>query len=95
MNNPNATPGSNPAVNNSTVNSSTDQVQGEGDYKAAERYNESARSFVDSGKAARASRNAAPASNEEAKELEAAEKAGLARSKGEDPASPRSPHRKP
>ncbi len=71
-----------------------DKVQGEGDYEAAERYDKSVKSFVKSGKGAEAARKAAPGSPQEAEELQSAERAGMARSKGEDPASDRAPDRK-
>jgi len=95
MNQPNDTRSGDRATrDSSTVQPGSGQVQGEGDYEAAERYEESVRSFVDSGKVAQAARNAAPASREEAEELEKAEQAGVSRSRGEDPASPRAPDRK-
>ena len=71
----------------------SDKVQGEGDYEAAERYDTSVKSFVKSGKGAEAARKAAPGSPQEAEELKSAERAGLARSKGEDPASAQAPDR--
>lgn len=71
----------------------SDKVQGEGDYEAAERYDTSVKSFVKCGKGAEAARKAAPGSPQEAEELKSAERAGLARSKGEDPASARAPDR--
>ncbi len=60
-------------------------VQGEGDYKSAEKYDESVQSFVKSGKVAGAAQRAKPATPLEAQELEAAEREGLSHSKGEDP----------
>lgn len=71
------------------------KIQGEGDYQADQRYTESAQKFVKSGKVADAAKNAAPASAAEQAELKHAEKVGASHSKGEDPASPRAPARKP
>ncbi|MEO7116677.1 MAG: hypothetical protein ABIZ18_12540 [Caldimonas sp.] len=62
-----------------------DQVQGEGDYDAARRYDKSAREFAESGKVERAARDAKPASESEAKELERAEAEGKSHAKGEGP----------
>lgn len=60
-------------------------LQGEGNYSATRRYDESARKFVNSGKVQEAARAAEPGSPEEAEELKRAETAGKAHSKGEDP----------
>lgn len=60
------------------------EVQGEGDYKSARRYDESVRAFVKSGKVAEAARKAKPKKPQEAQELEAAERIGQSHSKGED-----------
>ena len=70
-----------------------DAVQGEGDYKSAETYGKSVRSFVQSGKVDEAASKAKPASLREQEELLQAEREGIAHSKGEDPASPRAPAR--
>lgn len=72
-----------------------DPVQGEGDYRAAKRYDESVKSFVKHGKVSEAARKAAPRSPQEAEELKSAERAGVAHSKGDDPVSRRAPGRKP
>ena len=58
-------------------------VQGEGDYKAAERYRKSVFAFVKSGKVKGAAQAAAPHSTKEAVDLKCAEKAGASHSKGE------------
>ena len=71
------------------------KVQGEGDYQADKRYTESAQKFVKSGKVAEAARNASPGTQVEQAELKRAERVGASHSKGEDPASPRAPVRKP
>ena len=70
-----------------------DAVQGEGDYKSAEAYGKSVRSFVQSGKVDEAASKAKPATPQEQKELLNAERTGISHSKGEDPASPRAPAR--
>ena len=70
-----------------------DAVQGEGDYKSADAYGKSVRSFVESGKVDEAASKAKPASPQEQEELFKAERAGLSHSKGEDPAFARSPLR--
>lgn len=62
------------------------KVQGEGDYEAARHHREDLKEFVDSGKVDEAARAATPRNEDEAQEMERAEKAGKARSKGEDPA---------
>ena len=70
-------------------------VQGEGDYKSAERYDKSVRSFVKAGKVPNAARKATPATPQEAKELEDEEQIGLSHSKGEDPGIKSKAQRKP
>jgi hypothetical protein len=62
-----------------------DEVQGEGDYKSARRYDEAAREFAESGKVEDAARNAKPTSEAEADDLRRAEREGKSHSKGEDP----------
>lgn len=56
--------------------SSSNGVQGEGDYKSAREFNEAERKFVQSGKVPAAARAAAPKSDAEAKELIEAEEEG-------------------
>ena len=58
---------------------------GEGNYKASQRYREKTEAFVESGRVEEAAENAAPASPEEARELEDAERAGRERMAEEDP----------
>ena len=70
-----------------------DAVQGEGDYKSADAYGKSVRSFVESGKVDEAASKAKPASPQEQEELLKAEREGVSHSKGEDPASPHAPAR--
>lgn len=61
------------------------QVQGEGDYEAARRYDKSARDFAQSGKVKPAADQSAPRDEREAQEMQRAEETGKARAKGEDP----------
>jgi hypothetical protein len=61
------------------------KVQGEGDYEAARRFNESEANFVKQGKVQQAAEDAKPKSPAEKRELERAEQEGLSRSKGDDP----------
>ena len=63
----------------------TSEVQGEGDYKSARRYNERTTEFARRSDVEGAAREAAPDSTAEASELEDAERAGRARAKEEDP----------
>jgi hypothetical protein len=60
-----------------------DDVQGEGDYEAARRYDKAAREFAESGKVEPAAHEAAPGSAAEADEMKRAEEAGKSHSKGE------------
>ncbi|MFN0161910.1 MAG: hypothetical protein ACKVQQ_11820 [Burkholderiales bacterium] len=71
------------------------KVQGEGDYKATRRHRASTEAFVASGKVDAAAKAAAPHGADEEAALLAAEQAGEAHSKGEDPASSHAPVRKP
>ncbi len=63
----------------------TSEVQGEGDYKAARRYNEATREFVKEEDVAGAAQDAEPHGAGEEQELERAEQAGRQRAKDEDP----------
>lgn len=63
----------------------SDEVQGEGDYKAARRYNEATREFVNEEDVAEAARDAEPRSASEEQQLKRAEQAGRQRAKDEDP----------
>ena len=60
-----------------------DEVQGEGDYEAARRYDKAARDFAESGKVEPAAHEAAPESAEQAEEMKRAEEIGKSHSKGE------------
>jgi hypothetical protein len=68
-----------------TSEMSKDEVQGEGNYKAAREFNEAERKFVASGKVAAAARAAAPKSEAERQQMFAAAEEGKRRAKGEDP----------
>lgn len=61
------------------------EVQGEGDYQAARRYNEKTRDFVKDEDVAEAARDAEPHTTQEQQQLERAEQAGRQRAKDEDP----------
>jgi len=61
------------------------EVQGEGDYRAARRYNESTREFVKENDVTEAARSAEPESAVEEQQLERAEQKGRERAKEEDP----------
>lgn len=61
------------------------EVQGEGDYNAARRYNEATREFVKDEDVAEVARDAEPQSERERQQLERAEQAGRQRAKDEDP----------
>jgi hypothetical protein len=60
-------------------------VHGEGNYAASRQYNEATKKFVQSGKVDEAAKKAAPASSDDAQQMERAEQKGKERSKGEDP----------
>jgi hypothetical protein len=64
----------------------SNQVQGEGNYKAAEEYDKAQRKFVKSGKVDAAARDAKPKSKADAEEMQRAEESGRSRAKEEDPA---------
>ena len=61
---------------------SESKVQGEGDYRSAEKYNQSAHEFAESGKVEQAARDAAPRNNVEKNEMSQAEAEGRAHAKG-------------
>jgi hypothetical protein len=71
------------------------KVQGEGDYEAARRHRKRVNEYVENNDVEKAAVRAAPETAQEAEDMAAAEAAGKARAKGEDPAlrkreSPRS-----
>ncbi|HEY7238908.1 MAG TPA: hypothetical protein VH600_07050 [Burkholderiales bacterium] len=53
-----------------------DKVEGEGSYSGAKDYDKRTKKFVDSGKVRDAANDAAPKSEQEAREMEEAERAG-------------------
>ena len=61
------------------------KVQGEGDYEAARRHRKRVSEFIENNDVEKAAVRAAPDSRAEADQLNAAEEAGKARAKGEDP----------
>ncbi len=65
---------------------SQQNVYGEGNYAASRQYNDATRDFAQSGRVDEAARNAAPQSDAEAKDMQAAEAEGKRHAKGEDPA---------
>jgi hypothetical protein len=69
--------------------SEPNQVQGEGNYKAAKQYGDAVKEFVKSGKVEKSAKNAAPSTPMEEIEMRKAEQIGLSKSKGEDPSSPK------
>ncbi len=64
--------------------STKDQVQGEGDYESARKFDQAERDFVKSGKVEKAAHDAEPKSQDEARDMLEAERIGRSRSKGED-----------
>ncbi|MHB0918795.1 MAG: hypothetical protein ACYC39_15555 [Thiobacillus sp.] len=63
-------------------NTSKTNVQGEGDYASAKKYNAQARAFAESGKVDQAARDAAPRNAEEQDAMRQAEAEGRAHAKG-------------
>ena len=59
---------------------------GEGNYAGTRQYDQAVKKFAESGRVEEAARAAAPTSDAEARELEAAEAEGKRHAKGEDPA---------
>ena len=72
-------------ANDQGKDKSEDEVHGEGDYRAARRYNEATREFVEEEDVAEAARDSEPQSEREQQQLERAEQAGRQRAKDEDP----------
>jgi hypothetical protein len=62
------------------------ELQGEGNYTAARRYDQATKRFIDQGKVDPAAQAAQPHSSQEKKEMERAEEVGKSHAKGEDPA---------
>ena len=63
-----------------------DKVEGEGSYTGSKEYNKRTKKFVDSGKVQEAANDAAPKSEQEAREMKEAERIGKQHVKDEDPA---------
>jgi hypothetical protein len=63
-----------------------DKVEGEGSYSATKDYNERTKKFMESGKIEQAAKDAKPESEQQAQEMQKAERLGKQRAKGEDPA---------
>ena len=61
-------------------------VHGEGNYAASKQYNDAARDFAKSGRVDKAAKDAAPTSDADALQMQAAEDEGKRHAKGEDPA---------
>jgi hypothetical protein len=63
-----------------------DKVEGEGSYTGSKDYNERTKKFMDSGKVEQAAKDAKPKSEQEAHEMQKAERLGKQHAKDEDPA---------
>ena len=61
-------------------------VHGEGNYAASRQYNEATKNYTQSGRVEPAARAAAPKSDAESRQMDAAEAEGKRHAKGEDPA---------
>ena len=59
-----------------------DKQHGEGNYEATRQYNEATKKFVESGKVEEAAEKAKPRNQQEAKEIQDAERAGKSKAKG-------------
>jgi hypothetical protein len=64
-------------------NTSKSEIQGEGDYDSAKKYDEQARAFAQSGKVERAAKAAAPRNAQEEEAMRRAEREGRSHAKGE------------
>jgi hypothetical protein len=60
------------------------KVEGEGSYSGTRDYNKRTEKFIDSGKVDKAAEQAKPKNEQEAHEMQKAERMGRQRSKGED-----------
>jgi hypothetical protein len=74
------------AQDSSSQEHSGQNVHGEGNYAASKQYNDATRQFAQSGRVDQAARAAAPKSDADAKQMQAAEAEGKRHAKGEDPA---------
>ena len=75
---------SNPAGQQQKQDGTQSGVEGEGSYKGSKDYNERTQRFVESGKVEDAARAAKPQSEEEAHQMQKAERIGKQHAKGED-----------
>ena len=76
-------PNPSPTITPTTALNKNPDLQGEGNYDAARRYDKSASDFAKSGQVQQAAQNAKPQSTEEAQDLRRAEEEGKSHSKGE------------
>ena len=74
-----------PVENTTDSKPKPDEVQGEGNYDAARRYNEATREHVRSHDVEREAREAEPTNADEARDMERAEQKGRSRASEEDP----------
>ncbi len=72
--------------NSGSPQQDSQNVYGEGNYAASRQYNDATREFVESGRVEQAARDAAPQSDADALQMQAAEDEGKRHAKGEDPA---------
>jgi len=72
--------------NNGSPQQNSQNVYGEGNYAASKQYNDATRDFVESGRVEQAARDAAPESDADALQMQAAEEEGKRHARGEDPA---------
>ena len=68
-----------------TTDAKPDELQGEGNYDAARRYNKATREHAQSHDVEREAREAEPANADEARDMERAEQKGRSRASEEDP----------
>ena len=72
--------------NSGSPQQNSQNVYGEGNYAASKQYNDATRDFVESGRVEQAARDAAPESDADALQMQAAEEEGKRHARGEDPA---------
>ena len=72
--------------NSGSPQQNSQNVYGEGNYAASRQYNDATREFAQSGRVEQAARDAAPQSDADALQMQAAEDEGKRHAKGEDPA---------
>ena len=63
-----------------------DKVEGEGSYTGSKDYNKRTKKFVESGKVEQAANDASPKSEQEAREMQEAERVGTQHATDKDPA---------